>query len=252
MKMKFPFEAYINGKKVKEWFVYTDGESLVARVLPKVRWPRELKKEITEVPHPDSYDSHGPDMDLTIKLDKPIIPLEEPIHLHLFATPVSEYKDLEKQIHEMKNKSVNMGDLPTLRRYRQSEIREKLEKDFFYDLLAVGTYMEYRVVKGYGRLSTTQESKVPFRMTLDELKLLAIEDLELTREQAQKIKAKITPMADFGITSSGGGIRSIVAGFTFGKTEDGRYNYGVMGYDNGQVSHYHGDSKEELRKALGV
>jgi len=214
--MDFPFEVYVDKKKVEKLHVYTDGKSLIARVLPKVKWAEPIKKHI-----------------------------EEPVHLYLFTTPVSKYRDLEKHIENMQYKETIMGEMPTLKVYKQSEISTDLQPGFLYDLFAIGQREGNRVIAGGGRLST-QEGKVPYHMTLDELKLFAIEDLDLSPEEAQNIRAKIAPMTAWGEHG-----RFIIAGFDFEQKEPGG-NYGTMVQHNGVVSHYHGYSKKELRKALKV
>ena len=214
--MNFPFEAYVDKKNVEKWHVYTDGKSLIARVLPNVKWTKPIKKHF-----------------------------EEPVHLYLFATPLSQYKDLEKHIDDMEDKETVMGEMPTLKEYKQSKISTDLQPGFLYDLFATGQINGNRVFVGGGRLST-QEGKVPYNMTLDELKLFAIEDLDLSPKEAQNIRAKITPM-----TAWNGKGRLIIAGFEFGQKES-EWNYGTMVQHNGIVSHYHNDSKEELRKLLKV
>lgn len=237
--MNNPFEAHIDGKPIEKWHTYTDGKILVARVLPKNQWPYELRKELTEIVHQD-----GP-MSYVERFDKPVPVLEEPIHLHLFVTPAADYRDLESHIDSMKDLKVKMGGIPTLRVYNQPEITAQLEHGFFYDLISTGIYRGGRILIGGGRLST-EKGEIPFDMTLDELKLLALEDLGLSPEQAQNIEAQIAPMTAWNRHG-----RLIIAGFGFGESKPG-WNYGLMANHLGGVDHYHGYSTEQIREYLHV
>ncbi len=210
--MNFPFEAYVDKKKVEKLHVYTEGKSLIARVLPKRKWYKDF---------------------------------EEPVHISLFKTPASQYKDLEKQIEDMQYKETIMGEIPTLIRYKQSEISTDLQPGFLYDLLATGQKNGNRVFAGIGRLST-QEGKVPYNMTLDELKLLALDHLDLSPKEAQNIIAKIIPM----YSRDKKGKPVIIAGFDFNK--DPKKIFGTMVQDDGIVKSYPDDSKYIIREILKI
>lgn len=212
--MKDPFEAYVDGKKIEKWFVHTDGNNLVARVLPKNEWPDELTK-LKSV-------------------------LEEPIYLHLFSTPISEYNSEQLKVPLIRNKKVNMGYFPTLIQYGQSEVKQELKKGFLYDLLLIGTYNGNRGIFTSGRLST-EKGKVPMLATLEELKLLAIEYLEMTPTQAQNIKARI----ESTIWTLNNGMKVNNAVFNFGKG-----NWVLVDY-NGDVSHLF-KTKKQIKEYIGT
>ncbi|MFQ6120183.1 MAG: hypothetical protein ACE5KE_09890 [Methanosarcinales archaeon] len=218
---KLPFNAYIDNRIVEAWHQYVEGRKLSAQVLPQEKWPEKLLDYV-----------------------------EGDITLSLFVIPYNKNLDIDglenEQIGKMKGETVDMGEFPNLRFYKQNYFKIGLEKGQVYDVLATGKSKKTgnRQIFGGGRLLTKKVEKIPYPITLEEMKFLAIEDLGLTPEQAKGIKAKITPMTGWGNRR-----RFIIAGFDFGEMKAG-WNAGVMVQHNGYVSHYHGYSTEELLKFL--
>jgi hypothetical protein len=208
------FEAKIDDQEIEKWHVQTEGKNLVARVLPRDKWPESFEK------------------------------FDESADLYLFAIPTDQYIDLEEQIQSMKDKEVVMGEIPTLIEYKKPEIITELKPDHLYDLFSMGQVNGDRKLAGGGRLQT-QEGEVPYDMTFDELKFLAIDSLGLSQEDAQNVRAKIEPMTAWGNRG-----RFIIAGFNFGEKKP-KINYGLMVNHMGQVSCYHGIPKQEIREHLG-
>jgi hypothetical protein len=210
--MNIPFRAYIDEQELERLHLYTDGRVLTAEVTPRSEWTEAVRGGIVE-----------------------------PVHLYLFRTPASNYIALEQEIRAMTDQETAMGDIPTLEEYKKDRISTDLQRESLYDIFSVGQGpLENRFITGGGRIST-QEDLVPPNLTLDELKLLALEDLNLTPDDAKNAIARIIPLTAWGDRG-----RLIIAGFNF------RDDYGVMVDHHGGVSHYHNRSKEETREALGV
>ena len=209
------FEVYVDEKKVEE-DVYIEGKSFVAKVLPKRKWSKVFKGSF-----------------------------EGPINIFLFKTPISQYKGLEQQILDMEYKVTIMEELQTLIEYNQSKISTNLQPGFLYDLLATGQKDGNRVFAGIRRLST-QEGEIPKDMTLHELKLLALEYLDLSPKEAQNISAKIIPMYSWDKN----GKPIIIAGFDFNKDQE--KIFGTMVRDDGTVKFYPDDSKYIIRELLKI
>lgn len=208
----YPFEAYVDGESIEEFFVYTEAETLSARALSDEKWSGGLSGET------------------------------DSIYLNLFRTPISEYKCIGKKLDRMNGREVTMGEIETLEEYEEEEISADLEDRCFYSLIATGKSKERRKIIGGGRLSTEKVNEVPHSLTLDELKFVAIEDLDLSLDEAKDVKAQIESM---GTNCSG---RCVCVGFILG-LEAGE-KYGIMTNHRGEVSRYHNHSNEEIKKVL--
>ena len=183
----------------------------------------------------------------TKKMDTPLPVVGEPVHLYILATPIQTYKDLETEIQELKGKSIILGNIPTLLEQRTSPIQTELKRGFFYDILGIGSLGilngERGIVNG-GRIST-EKIDIPRMLTLDELKIVAIEYLELSMEEAKKVSATIEPMTAW---SNDG--RFIIAGLNFGQKDE--QTYGLMVNHASGVDTYNGRSKQKIREFLQV
>ena len=77
-------------------------------------------------------------------------------------------------------------------------------------------------------------------MTFNELRVLTIESLGLTIDQAKKVKAKVTPLTAWNNYG-----RLIIAGLEFGG--DGDFKFGAQPNHLGGVQYYHGRGAQEVR-----
>ncbi len=217
MATSFPFEGFIDGKNAS-WFGYTAGDTLVVRVLTQERWPDEFREMIHEIPH---YDDGM--LDWVERYDPPAPFLQGPIHLYLFDMPNTTsftHTDLEQQIASLEGREISLGDLPTLHTVHETEITTKLEKGHLYDLLAIGTnFRGQRCIAGLGRIvvPTNPLRRAQSQLydlfgsagyrpgrnivtvpTFDALKALALENMDISPEEARTIQATVHPMTAWG------------------------------------------------------
>ena len=164
---------------------------------------------------------------------------------YLFAMPYSESlgcDQLEKQLQQLKGKTIDMGGFPNLKAVNASTLSVTLKPSMIYDLFLIGKKEDGQAsVITHGRVTTKKTNEVPYGTTLEEMRLLASLDLGLGIDDIRGLKAKVTPMTAWG---AGPG-RFIMAGFEFGEITSG-YTAGVMVQHNGVVTHYHGYSTEEI------
>lgn len=219
-EFKLPFETYIDGQALGDYnttpcLLNTPPGKLTAKILPKSE--RD----------PEEY-------------------LEEPFYLHLSETPISDYRDLEQHIDEMDGKEIPFSEFSRLTEYGKQEISAELKSGFFYDLFAFGQQNGKGIVVGNRRL-WVQDGDIPYDLTLDSMRLIALESLGLTPKETKGLSAKITPMMSWGERNGRTG-RMFWAGFYFGK-DDEECNVDVSVNDLGEVSH-HPYSAEEVVKYL--
>lgn len=239
--MDVPFETRVNDTVIFNFMQHIAGSELTARVLPREQWPESLQQIQTHMQVGDVDSDFG----VTTKLDNPIPLLEEPITLFALVTPAAQYKDLEAYTHELEGEVVNMGDIPTLRAFGDTEIKFALQDGMYYDLLSRGFYRGEKIFAGGGRLSTAK-GDVPCNMTFDGMRMLVLDELGISPSEATGLRAKITPMTAW---SKGG--RFIIAGFEFDVPKEGGFAFGAMAYHTGAVDFYHGKTRAEVREALG-
>ncbi len=231
-----PFEIYVDNKKIEENYVHTNGGILTAKVSQKHKWTKIFNEKF-----------------------------EGKINLFLFETNVFQYKNLEKlirepelnfvnfqnetlkkQIVEEEYRVTNMGKLSTLKEYDSKEISTNLKPGFLYDLIATKQPKGGdSVFAGIKRLST-QEGEIPKDMTLHELKLLALQYLDLSPEETQGLKAKIIIMNDLDKEIN---IRHYT-GFDF--NENPETPYGIYVRQDGVIKAYPDDSKFIIRELLKI
>jgi len=196
----FPFEASIDGQIFDRWETYALGQKLEVRILPRNEWPDVLRQG-----------------------------LSDPIHIHLFETSANRYKPLSEELEQMTGNNVMLGDIPTLRAHKHERYALDLKPGNFYDVLSIASCDGDIVLAAAGGFST-QQVQTPELLTLDQLKLVAIEYLGLTMEQARAIKATIgrakcsngscdTEAAlfhfgDYGVVINGGEILMPIGGLT--------------------------------------
>lgn len=218
--VEIPFEAYIDNKIIEKWHQYVEGKNLSAQVLSKNKLSEDFQKH-------------------------------ENIEISLFEVPYSSDLDFDglekKQIDGMRGKEVDMADFPSMKVYRKPKFSVELKKDSVYDIISTGKNVEdgRRVIVGGGRLLTKKVDSVPYPITLEEMKFLALEDLDLSRESVKGIKATIEPMTAWGMSG-----RFIIAGFEFEKDDKSGNDKGIMVQHNGLVTHYHGYDTETIIKAM--
>ncbi len=210
-----PIEIQIDGETPNSFWTQTTGKTLTAKLILEEEWDEGLEG------------------------------LSGPISLYLLRTPADEYRELEEEIHAYERKTIKLGDLKGLiQKVDGSEATIDLEKEFYYDVFAIGSTPDgERRVCGGGRFSTIRAKKVPGMMTFDQMRLLTIEHLGITVDQAKDVETKIVPMTAWGQRG-----RLVIAGFKPPKNDE----YGVNVYHSGYSDRSHDHSLKDTKKAFGI
>ena len=217
----------IDGKPLEKWHTQVSGKVLRIEPFPlaKVRYAFTREISVTE------------DRDKRLALIRQMDLLREPLTIYVFCIPLKQYIDVEKEIHALEGKEVDMGEFPSLHIANMSQtITLNLEADHFYDVFGFSG----QILIGGGRVSTGQ-GEVPFAITLEEMKLLALKDLGVTLEEAKGIKAKIIPMTAWGCCG-----RFIIAGLCLDPGRETLDDHTIMVNHCCGIDYSHGYSKEEF------
>lgn len=122
-----------------------------------------------------------------------------PFSAHLFETPLADYRPAEREVPTYMERfdfHMDMGEFPHLRGHAQPRLRVDMSPGNIYDVLAVGRGVEDQVFAVAVRVVAAEEPR-PFYatgLTLEELKLLALDYLDLRPEQARGTKVRVRPL----------------------------------------------------------
>jgi hypothetical protein len=221
----------VDGKPIEGWHMNISGKVLQIKPLSIDEIHQTLDQELIE-----SEDRRERERIIQFKYS-----IKEPMTIYVFRIPINRYTNLEKEIREFKDKEVDMGEFHSLLIGRElnAVITVNLEKNFFYDIFVFSGL----VFLGGGRLSTgSKKEGIPYEITFEEMKFLALKKTGVDFEEAKGVKAKIIPMTAWGERG-----RYIIAGFCLDpENEDKLTDHTIMVNHCCGIEYSHGHSREDF------